>query len=74
MTALDRNKTGAEALPFAITLELGSSLENETGSWRSERPVYMNLLPPCNKQCPAGENIQQWLFHSEEGNYEAAWR
>lgn len=74
MTALDRNKTGAEALPFAITLELGSSLENETGSWRSERPVYTNLLPPCNKQCPAGENIQQWLFHSEEGNYEAAWR
>ncbi len=60
--------------PFAITLEVGSSLLNETGSWRTEKPVYVNLLPPCNKACPAGENIQQWLYHAEEGNYEAAWR
>ncbi|WP_308874507.1 hypothetical protein [Thiothrix subterranea] len=21
-----------------------------------------------------GENIQNWLFHAESGNYEAAWR
>lgn len=60
--------------PFAITLDVGSSLANETGSWRSERPVYVDLLPPCNKQCPAGENIQQWLYHAEEGRYEDAWR
>ncbi|MDY5589413.1 MAG: NAD(P)-binding protein [Arcanobacterium sp.] len=70
MTAVEENKD----LPFAITLDVGSSLENETGSWRSERPIYVNLLPPCNKQCPAGENIQQWLYYTEEGNYEAAWR
>lgn len=60
--------------PWAISLEVGSSLANETGSWRTERPVYVDLLPPCNKACPAGENIQQWLFHAEEGDYEAAWR
>ena len=60
--------------PFAITLDVGSSLANQTGSWRSERPVYLDLLPPCNQACPAGENIQQWLFHAEEGSYEAAWR
>ncbi len=63
-----------ETQPFAITLGVGSSLANETGSWRSERPIYVDLLPPCNKACPAGENIQQWLYHAEEGNYEAAWR
>ncbi|MDO4260290.1 MAG: NAD(P)-binding protein [Actinomycetaceae bacterium] len=63
-----------DSLPFAITLGVGSSLANETGSWRSERPIYVDLLPPCNKACPSGENIQQWLFHAEEGNYEAAWR
>lgn len=63
-----------EKLPFAVTLEVGSSAENHTGSWRTERPVYVDLLPPCNKACPAGENIQQWLFHAEEGDYEAAWR
>jgi 2-oxoacid:acceptor oxidoreductase delta subunit (pyruvate/2-ketoisovalerate family) len=60
--------------PFAITLDVGSSLANKTGTWRTERPVYLDLLPPCNHACPAGENIQQWLYHAEEGGYEAAWR
>jgi NADPH-dependent glutamate synthase beta subunit-like oxidoreductase len=60
--------------PFAITLDVGSSLLNKTGSWRTERPVYVDRLPPCNNACPAGENIQQWLFHAEEGDYEQAWR
>ncbi|MGF1548753.1 MAG: NAD(P)-binding protein [Thiotrichales bacterium] len=60
--------------PFAITLDVGSSLANHTGSWRTERPVYVDRLPPCNATCAAGENIQQWLFHAEEGQYEAAWR
>ena len=60
--------------PFAITLDPGSSLANKTGSWRTERPVYVDRLPPCNAECPAGEDIQGWLFHAESGNYEAAWR
>ena len=60
--------------PFAITLDVGSSLANRTGSWRTSRPVYVDRLPPCNHACPAGENIQQWLYHAESGDYEAAWR
>jgi 2-oxoacid:acceptor oxidoreductase delta subunit (pyruvate/2-ketoisovalerate family) len=60
--------------PFAITLKPGTSLSNHTGTWRTERPVYLNRLPPCNNACPAGENIQGWLFHAESGNYEQAWR
>ena len=60
--------------PFAITLDPGSSLANHTGSWRTERPVYRDRLPPCNNQCPAGEDIQGWLFHAESGDYEQAWR
>jgi NADPH-dependent glutamate synthase beta subunit-like oxidoreductase len=60
--------------PFAITLDVGSSLANHTGTWRSERPVYVDRLPPCNQACPAGENIQAWLYHAESGDYEAAWR
>lgn len=71
MTTVDP-RPGTE--PFAITLEVGSSLLNETGSWRSERPIYVDLLPPCNQACPAGENIQQWLYRAEEGDYEGAWR
>ncbi|HOX89008.1 MAG TPA: NAD(P)-binding protein [Burkholderiaceae bacterium] len=60
--------------PFAITLDPGSSLANKTGSWRTSKPVYLDRLPPCNATCPAGEDIQGWLFHAEGGNYEAAWR
>ena len=60
--------------PFAITLEVGSSRANHTGSWRVERAVYVDRMPPCNDGCPAGENIQQWLYHAEPGDYEAAWR
>jgi 2-oxoacid:acceptor oxidoreductase delta subunit (pyruvate/2-ketoisovalerate family) len=60
--------------PFAITLDVGSSLANKTGSWRTHRPVYLDRLPPCNNQCPAGEDIQGWLFHAESGDYESAWR
>jgi 2-oxoacid:acceptor oxidoreductase delta subunit (pyruvate/2-ketoisovalerate family) len=62
--------------PFAITLDVGSSLANKTGSWRTERPVYRDLLPPCNQACPAGENVQAWLYEAEEGGagYERAWR
>ncbi|HEX7271460.1 MAG TPA: NAD(P)-binding protein [Casimicrobiaceae bacterium] len=60
--------------PFAITLDVGSSLANKTGSWRTLRPVYLDRLPPCNHACPAGENIQNWLYHAESGDYAAAWR
>jgi len=63
-----------KAKPFAITLDPGSSLANRTGSWRTVRPVYVDRLPPCNHACPAGENIQGWLFHAEAGDYEQAWR
>ena len=60
--------------PFAITLDVGSSLANKTGTWRTERPVYVHRLPPCNNACPAGEDVQGWLYKAEEGDYETAWR
>jgi NADPH-dependent glutamate synthase beta subunit-like oxidoreductase len=62
--------------PFAITLDVGSSLANKTGSWRTERARYVDRLAPCNHACPAGEDIQGWLYEAEEGGegYERAWR
>ena len=60
--------------PFAITLDVGSSKANKTGSWRTERPVYVHRQAPCGQACPAGEDVQAWLYHAEEGDYEAAWR
>ncbi len=60
--------------PFAITLEVGSSRANHTGSWRTERPEYVRLTAPCGGACPASEDVQQWLYHAEEGAYEQAFR
>ncbi|MCW2284575.1 NADPH-dependent glutamate synthase beta subunit-like oxidoreductase [Rhodoblastus acidophilus] len=59
---------------FAITLDVGTSLANHTGAWRTFRPEYVHRLPPCNAACPAGEDIQGWLSFAEAGDYEAAWR
>ncbi|MGZ5322441.1 MAG: FAD-dependent oxidoreductase, partial [Solirubrobacterales bacterium] len=62
--------------PFAITLDVGSSLANKTGSWRTERAQYVNRMAPCGHACPAGEDVQAWLYEAEEGGegYEHAWR
>ena len=60
--------------PFAITPDVGSSLANRTGSWRTLRPVYVNRLPPCNAKCPAGEKCRDWLFLAQSGDYEGAWK
>jgi NADPH-dependent glutamate synthase beta subunit-like oxidoreductase len=65
----------AHASSFELTpladLMHGRSL---TGPVRERRPVYVDLLPPCNAGCPAGENIQAWLAHAEAGRHEQAWR
>src|SRR4029077_7357275 len=43
-------------------------------SFRTERPIYVDGLPPCNHACPAGENIQAWLNYAQKGDYYGAWR
>ena len=48
--------------------------QGRSGPVRQRRPVYLDLLPPCNAGCPAGENIQAWLAHAEAGRPEQAWR
>ncbi|MGO9971236.1 MAG: NAD(P)-binding protein [Solirubrobacteraceae bacterium] len=47
---------------------------SRSGPVRAERPVYVDLLPPCNAACPAGENIQAYLDLVEAGEFERAWR
>lgn len=44
------------------------------GPTRVRMPVYVDLLPPCNNACPAGENIQEWLRLVKDNADEAAWR
>src|SRR5215207_11015501 len=47
---------------------------SRAGPVRQERPVYVDLLPPCNSACPAGEDIQTYLAHVKAGEHERAWR
>lgn len=48
--------------------------ERGTGPVRSRRPVYKDIMPPCNHACPAGEDIQGWLSLAQEGQYKKAWQ
>jgi len=68
--------TADHPLPFAITLDPGSSRTDLTGAWRTERPGYVSRLSPCSNGCPAGEDVRGWLYDAEEGEpgYERAWR
>ena len=61
-------RTDVTAVP---DLALGKS---RIGPVRTQIPIYVDLLPPCNNACPAGENIQEWLRLIKEGKEEAAWR
>ena len=49
------------------------TLEKGAGPFRTRRPVYVDLLPPCNHACPAGEHIQAWLALAQAGAFRAAW-
>ncbi len=52
---------------------LGSG-RSYSGPQRTRRPIYVDLLPPCNAGCPAGEDIQGWLSLVRIGDHEGAWR
>jgi NADPH-dependent glutamate synthase beta subunit-like oxidoreductase len=67
---------GPPGVPPGLSAPAGSSAVYLTGSWRTERPVYRSLLPPCSAACPAGEDIQAWLYEAQESGdgYERAWR
>jgi len=56
-----------------ITRPPDLSHEQFSGAQRTQHPVYVDLLPPCNNACPAGENIQVWLALVQQGQFKEAW-
>ncbi len=57
-----------------LTPVLRTTIQKGAGPRRWQHPAWIDHLPPCNQACPAGENIQAWLAHGREGNFEQAWR
>jgi NADPH-dependent glutamate synthase beta subunit-like oxidoreductase len=55
-------------------MTLGDMSWNQTGSWRNVRPYYVEKMSPCRIGCPAGENIQRYIYLVTEGSYQEAWR
>lgn len=49
-----------------------STSAGRVGPVRTRMPIYVDLLPPCNHACPAGENIQEWLRLVKAGENHAA--
>jgi formate dehydrogenase beta subunit len=58
---------------FDITRVVDLTQELGAGPRRWRRPVYADLMPPCNDACPAGENVQGWLALAQAGDFRAAW-
>ena len=46
----------------------------KVGPIRVRMPIYVDLLPPCNNACPAGENIQEWLRLVKAGEDQLAFK
>lgn len=45
---------------------------NKTGSWRSSTPIYQDITPPCNYNCPAGEDIRGYIELIKKNNIAGA--
>ncbi len=60
--------------PDDMTQVLALTTRKGVGSLRWQKPAWVDLLPPCNHACPAGEDIQAWLALAQAGRHEQAWR
>ena len=65
----------ADGEALAITLDVGTSRANKTGSWRTERAVYTDR-PPATTPVPPARTSRAGCIEGEEGGdgYERAWR
>ncbi len=55
-----------------IAVSSGSTLENRTGSWKYVRPVYRDMVAPCNAACPVGLDVEGCMNLLREGRVQEA--
>jgi NADPH-dependent glutamate synthase beta subunit-like oxidoreductase len=64
-------KSVKEMPPLVVSFE--TTLYNKTGSWRYLRPVYHDKTAPCVEGCPAGEDIEGYMYFVAQGKFDEAW-
>jgi 2-oxoacid:acceptor oxidoreductase delta subunit (pyruvate/2-ketoisovalerate family) len=62
-----------KALEPPLPMSYQSSLENKTGSWKYIRPMYQDKVAPCQEGCPAGEDIEGYMYLISRGLIKEAW-
>ena len=50
-----------------IAVSTGSTLANRTGSWKYIRPIYQDMVAPCNAACPVGTDVEGYMNLLREG-------
>jgi len=64
--------TSEKEMPLLV-VSLESTLYNKTGSWRYLRPVYHDKTAPCVEGCPAGEDVEGYMYLVAQGKFDEAW-
>jgi len=57
--------------PIAVATE--PTTGNRTGTWRFERPVFVDRLAPCSETCPVGVDIPMIMALNSRGDFENAY-
>ena len=57
-----------------VSVSMRSGLENKTGSWKFARPVFIDRVSPCIRQCPAGEDIAGYMYLAGQERFHEAWQ
>jgi 2-oxoacid:acceptor oxidoreductase gamma subunit (pyruvate/2-ketoisovalerate family) len=66
--------TVARKLKMELLLGMAVNKEStaKTGSWRTRKPLSVDMLPPCTDKCPAGVKIRDYLELVETGKLNEA--
>jgi NADPH-dependent glutamate synthase beta subunit-like oxidoreductase/Pyruvate/2-oxoacid:ferredoxin oxidoreductase delta subunit len=59
---------------IGATVKGGSSVNYKTGEWRESRPVFVSRMAPCREACPAGIDIQGFLWEAKHQRFSQAWK
>ena len=58
---------------IGATVKGGTSIHYPTGDWREFRPIFVSRIAPCREACPAGIDIQDFLWEVRHQRYDHAW-